>query len=232
MTVPDDPDRIPSQAELDAMDLAELTHSSAESNVHYPKPVDDPGPPPPALARDAWVCWWIGAAAGLASALYMLVNVMSISDALQSRLMEGMQQTIDDAIRNRDKAPAGVEIPIPKAPADEYHGLAHTLPPAMIVSIVALLAVQFALLRAIGNHHSRNARSLFAAFVLINLVCIPVGLDLLAFSENAPLMFVIGWIQFGALVLAAVCTWRPSVGRWLPAPSPLRPTRLLRPGNA
>ena len=41
-------------------------------------------------------------------------------------------------------------------------------------------------------------------------------------------MVIVGWIQFGALMLAALCTLRPAVGRWLPAPRALRAGKLLR----
>ena len=54
MTYPDDEsDRTPTQAELDAMDLAALTRSSTESHVGYPARQTAEGPPPAALVRDA-----------------------------------------------------------------------------------------------------------------------------------------------------------------------------------
>ncbi len=213
MTVPDDdPDRIPTQAELDAMDLEELTRTSADTSVDYPTRGDVSGPAPAALVRDAWVCWWIGAAAGLAAAGYLVANMGPIIDSLQQRL-------VDDIAR------AG---PNAKAPADRFSAISHFLPPFMLVVIVVLLVAQFALLRATSVHHSRNSRNIFLAMVLINLVCIPTGMDLLRFADSAPTMVVIGWIQFGALALAALCTLRPAVGRWLPSARGPRPGKLWR----
>ncbi|MFT4199778.1 hypothetical protein [Gordonia sp. (in: high G+C Gram-positive bacteria)] len=222
MNVPDDdPDALPSQAELDALDMAELTRTSGESDMGYPTPDEPAGPPPPALARDAWVLWWIGAAAGIASAVYLLVNIGSICDGLQQRLLADIKKAIDEA-QHAGKKPLSM-------PADEYHGLSHFLPPTMLVAIVVLLALQFVLLRAVGVHHSRNARNIFLAMVLINLVCIPTGMDLLRFADSAPTMVIVGWIQFGALLLAALCTLRPAVGRWLPAPTGIG--KVFRPGR-
>ncbi|GAA3045291.1 hypothetical protein GCM10010528_25720 [Gordonia defluvii] len=225
MTVPHDDDRdpIPSQAELDEMDMAELTRTSAESHVAYPTRDEPAGPPPAALVRDAWVCWWIAAAAGLASAVFLLINLGSISGSLQERLRTDMERAIAEAAAKATKAANP-----PSMPADGFHGLAHLLPPVMLMAIVALLVVQFLLLRGVSVHHSRNSRSIFLAAVLINLVCIPTGMDLLRFADNAPSMVIVGWIQFGALMLAALCTLRPAVGRWLPAPRALRAGKLLR----
>jgi len=227
MTVPDDdPDRIPTQAELDAMDLAEMTRSSGESDIRYPLPDDEPGAAPAALARDAWVCWWISAAAGIASAVYLLLNIGSLSDALQGRLRADMEQAIAEAASRVDK----VSNP-PKMPPDEFHGLAHFLPPVMLVALVFLLVVQFLLLRAVSVHHSRNSRNFFLATVLITLVCIPTGMDLLDFANAAPTMVIIGWIQFGALLLSGLCTLRPVVNRWLPTGRSLLPSKMVRQGS-
>ena len=68
----------------------------------------------------------------------------------------------------------------------------------------------------------------FLALVLINLVCIPTGMDLLQFAKDAPTMVIVGWIQFGALILAALCTLRPSLGRWLPPSRGLSPVKAMR----
>jgi uncharacterized membrane protein YhaH (DUF805 family) len=213
MTYPDDEsDRTPTQAELDAMDLAALTRSSTESHVGYPARQTAEGPPPAALVRDAWVFWWIAAAAGIASAVYLLLNIGSISDSLQQRLVDDIAS----------------EGPNAKAPADQFNGLAHFLPPFMLVVLVVLLVMQYVLLRATGVHHSRNSRNIFLALVLINLVCIPTGMDLLQFAKDAKTMVIVGWIQFGALILAALCTLRPSVGRWLPPSRGLSPVKALR----
>ncbi|MFT3898852.1 MAG: hypothetical protein QM728_01215 [Gordonia sp. (in: high G+C Gram-positive bacteria)] len=224
MSAPDDdPDAIPSQAELDELDLEELASTSAESDLAYPIRDQPIGPPPPALARDTWAFWWISAAAGIASAVYLLVNVVSVSDSLQRRLMDDIKKAIDEAARTNQK-------PL-TMPADEYHGLAHFLPPAMVVTILVLLAVQFLLLRAVTAHHSRNARNIFLAMVLLNLVCIPTGMDLLRFADNAPAMFAVGWVQFGALLLSALCILRPSVGQWLPVNPRVGMGKLMRPGG-
>ncbi|NED63802.1 hypothetical protein G3I15_22980, partial [Streptomyces sp. SID10244] len=67
----------PSQAELDAEDLAEIARSSKDRDQAnlYPPRTGDPGPAPVALTLHARVAFWGAAAAGLLSVVYGFVNL-------------------------------------------------------------------------------------------------------------------------------------------------------------
>jgi hypothetical protein len=215
MTEPaDDADRIPTQAELDAEDLAAIARRSKdrdEANL-YPERFDDPGPPPAALVLHARVAWWGAALAGLVSAVYGFVSMSTITDLLRARLVEGV---VDD--------------PRNASPADRVDSLAGFFPPFMLIMIVVFLAVEYALLVAAANHHSRNCRNFFLSAVVVNLLCIPIGIDLLFdYPEVPSAIAVLGWVQFGLLVVAALMTLRRSVNQWLPVSTRMRPTRMLR----
>ncbi|MFW0786537.1 hypothetical protein AAFP35_18735 [Gordonia sp. CPCC 206044] len=214
MTDPDDPDRIPTQAELDAEDLAEIERSSRErdESVLYPSRLEDPGAPPRSLTLHARVAWWGAAIAGLVSVIYGFVNLGSITDLLRARLMEGV-----------------VNDPNNASPEDRVDSLAGFFPPFMLIMIVVFLAVEYALLVAAANHHSRNCRNFFLAAVVVNLLCIPIGIDLLfAYPEVSSSMTVIAWIQFALLILAGLFSLRRNVNQWLPPSTRMRPTRMLR----
>ncbi|WAC57389.1 hypothetical protein [Gordonia sp. SL306] len=214
MTQPDDPDRIPSQAELDAEDLAEIERSSKDRDQAnlYPPRTDDPGPAPAALSLHARVAFWGAAAAGLVSVVYGFVNLGLISDALRQRLLDGV---IDDP---RNASPQG-----------QVDSLAGFFPPFMLIMIVVFLAVEYALLVAAAHHNSRNCRNFFLAAVVVNLLCIPIGIDLLfQYPEVWSAMVVISWIQFALLIVAAMFTVRRSVNQWLPESTRMRPTRMMR----
>ncbi|MGV9711396.1 hypothetical protein ACWDTI_12110 [Gordonia sp. NPDC003424] len=215
MTDPaDDPDRVPTQAELDAEDLAAIERSSRDRDqaTLYPPRESDPGPAPAALSRHARVAWWGAAIAGLVSVGYGFLNLGTITDLLRQRLLQGI--TTD---------PRNASSP------DQVNSLAGFFPPFMLVMIVVFLVVEYLLLVAAANHHSRNCRNFFLAAVVVNLLCIPIGIDLLfRYPEVSSLMPIVGWIQFGLLVLAALFTLQRAVNRWLPASTRMRPSRVLR----
>ncbi|NDZ92647.1 hypothetical protein G3I13_20820 [Streptomyces sp. SID6673] len=214
MTQPDDPDRIPSQAELDAEDLAEIARSSKDRDQAnlYPPRTGDPGPAPVALTLHARVAFWGAAAAGLLSVVYGFVNLGLISDALRQRLLDGV---IDDP---RNASSQG-----------QVDSLAGFFPPFMLIMIVVFLAVEYVLLVAAAHHHSRNCRNFFLAAVVVNLLCIPIGIDLLfQYPQVWSAMVVISWIQFALLIVAAIFAVRRSVNQWLPESTRMRPTKMMR----
>ncbi len=214
MTDPDDPDRIPTQAELDAEDMAAIEHSSRdrdEANLYPPRP-GDPGPAPAALSLHARVAWWGSAIAGLISVVYGFLNLGMISDLLRARLLEGV-----------------VNDPRNASPEDQVDSLAGFFPPFMLATIVVFLVIEYALLVASVTHHSRNCRNFFLAAVVINLMCIPIGIDLLFdYPEVWSAMPVIAWLQFALLIVASVFTLRRNVNQWLPDSTRMRPTKMFR----
>ncbi|GGF19986.1 hypothetical protein [Williamsia phyllosphaerae] len=210
---PDGDDRVPSLAELDAMDLAEIEagRTSADKDL---KPSDDAGPVPRAL-HHARVLWIGGAIAGLASFAYGFLNLGTVSDALRQRLEEGV--AVD---------------PQNSAAPNQIGSLASTIPPVLLVLIVVLLAIQYPLLMAISRHNSRNCRSFFVTAVLVMVASIPIGMDLLFdYSEVSVVIRVLGWVQFALLLLSALFTLRRSVNVWLPATMKFMPGQTLRPGK-
>lgn len=215
MTEPaDDPDRLPTQAELDAEDLAAIERSSRDVDAagRYPPREDDPGPPPAALARHARVAWWGAAVAGLICVGYGFTHLGTITDLLRQRLQEGV-----------------ITDPRNASSADQVDSLARFFPPFMLVMIVVFLVVEYLLLRAAANQHSRNCRNFFLSAVVVNLLCIPIGVDLLfGYPDVSSLMPIIGWIQFGLLILASLFTLQRAVNQWLPPSNRMRPSRMLR----
>ncbi|MBJ7290899.1 hypothetical protein [Williamsia sp.] len=210
---PDRDDRVPSLAELDAMDLAEIEagRTSADKDL---KPSDDAGPVPRAL-HHARVLWIGGAIAGLASFAYGFLNLGTVTDALRRRLEEGV--AVD---------------PKNSAAPDQVGSLASTIPPVLLVLIVVLLAIQYPLLMAISRHNSRNCRSFYVTAVLVMLASIPIGIDLLfSYSEVSVVIRVVGWVQFALLLLSALFTLRRSVNTWLPSTMKFMPGQTLRPGK-
>ncbi len=214
MTDPDDPDRIPTQAELDAEDLAAIGRTSRDRDeaALYPPRPDDPGPAPASLASHARIAWWGAAIAGVVCVVYGFTHLGLIADLLRARLHEGVAT---------DPANAG-----PEGGIDRMAGF---FPPFMLVMIVVFLAIEYAFLVAAASRHSRNARNFFLATVVVNLLCIPIGIDLLfAYPEIWSAMSVIAWVQFALLIIAAVLTLRRTVERWLPPSTRMRPTRMWR----
>lgn len=209
-----DPDHIPTQAELDAEDLAQLAHSSRdkdEANLYPGRPAD-PGPAPAALAVHARVAFWGAAAAGVVCLIYGFLNLGTIGDQLRDRMLT-------DAVATPKGEPS----------AEQIDTFANVLPIVGLVVLALFLLGEGLFLFATANHHSRSCRSFFLALVALNLLCIPVGLDL--FFRYPPLwsgIVILGWLQFGLLVVAAVMSLRRSVNRWLPESTRLRPTRMMR----
>ncbi len=209
-----DPERIPTQAELDAEDLAELERSSRDRDqaALYPPRPADPGSPPAALALHARVVWWGAAVIGLVLAVYGFFNLSTITDDLRQRLLEGV-----------------VTDPANSAPEDQVETLAGFFPPFMLVMIVVVLVIEYLLLVAAVTHHSRHCRNFFLAAVVVHLLCIPVGVDLLfRYPDISSTMVVLSWVQFVLLVIAALLTARRSVNIWLPESTRMKPTRMLR----
>lgn len=214
MSEADDPDRVPTQAELDAEDLAALERSSRDRDMAalYPPRLPEPGPVPAALALHARVAFWGAAACGLVSVIYGFLALGTITESLRGRLLDGV-----------------INDPRNASPEDQVDSLAHFFPPAMLVMIVLFGVIEYLLLVATVTHHSRNCRNFFLAAVVVNLLCIPIGIDLLfRYPDVWGAMPVIAWLQFALLVLAGLFTVQRSVNQWLPPSDRMRPTRMLR----
>ena len=178
----------------------------------YPSRPTDPGPAPRALTVHARVAFWGAAAAGLVAVVYGFVNVGTIRGLLRDRLREGLATDPRNA-----------------APADRIDPMANFFPPFMLIMIVVFLAIEYALLVAAATHHSRNCRNFYLAAVVVNLLCIPIGIDLLfRYPEVWSALPVIGWIQFALLAISALCTMQKSVNRWLPQSTRMRPMRMVK----
>ena len=209
---PERADAVPTQAELDAQDLAELARTSKDADFHdrYPRRPADPGPAPRPLSRAAGL-WWLGAVAVIGYVVYGLIDRNTIRDGLAARLEPGMVE-IDDA----DAAGRAADM-------------AGFWPPALLIGMPVLMALTYPLLAGIANHHSRNLRSIYGAVTLVVLIFTPVVADLVLSYEQIPLIVrALPWVQFGALVLSLLMVFRRSVNQWLPSSTRVKPTRLLR----
>ncbi|NDK89586.1 hypothetical protein GYA93_08350 [Gordonia desulfuricans] len=209
-----DPEHIPTQAELDAEDFAQLQRRSRdkdEANLYPGRPAD-PGPAPTALAVHARVAWWGSAIAGLVVWVYGIVDRSAIGDMLRSRMLT-------DAVAAPKGQPTDGQI-------DTY---AAVLPVVALVVMVVLPIGEYLFLVAAASRHSRNCRNFFLTIVVVHLLCIPVGIDL--FFDYPGLWSgaaVLGWLQFALLIVAGVMTLRRVVDRWLPESTRMRPSRMLR----
>lgn len=210
-----DSEHRPTQAELDAEDLAELRRTSTDRDRAelYPRPRSEPGAPPAALVTHARVVWWAAAIACLVCVVYGFAHLGQIEELLRARLLQGAAQGSSSNRLTPEKADS----------------LAHTLPVPMLIAAVLLLVVEYITLVATATHHSRGSRSVFLTLVVVNVLCIPIGLDLLfRYDELWSAIVVIGWMQAALLVVAAVMTLRRSVDRWLPESTRIRPGRMMR----
>ena len=209
-----DPERVPSQAELDAEDLAALARTSKDrdrANL-YPSRQDQPGPPPRALAVHARVAWWGAAVCGLICVVYGFLNLGMISDLLRQRLLDGVAS---------DRVNA--------APENQVNSLAGFFPPFMLVMIIVFLAIEYPLLVAAASRHSRNSRNFFLTTVIVHMLCVSIGVDLLfRYPQVRSSMVVISWLMFALLAVAGLCSLRRVVDRWLPESSRMRPSRMFR----
>ncbi|MFM9376947.1 hypothetical protein [Gordonia sp. VNK21] len=212
---PDDPDRIPTQAELDAEDLAELERTSRDADIvdRYPRRRDDPGPAPRVLAHSVRVVWWIAAAAAAAYVVAGFVQRGTITDLLAGRLEPGLAEVND--------ADAGDA-------ADRAQSMAQFWPPALLIGMVVLMALSYPLLVGIAGQHSRNLRSMYAAVVVVAALFTPVIGDLLfSYDEINVVVRALPWVQFAALLLTLLMVFRRAVNQWLPTSNRVKPGRML-----
>lgn len=210
---PDDSEHIPTQAELDAEDLAEIARTSADRALteRYPRRQQDPGPAPVALTRDALWIWYASAGAALVCIVYGLVTV----GASRRRLADRLETQMSD-----------VQQIDPQATADSIAGF---WPPALLIGWLVAMAVTYPLLTAIAKHHSRNLRSMYAAVCVVVALFVPLIADLLFAYPQVPTVFrVLAWVSAALLLLSAVTTFRGAVGRWLPETTRVRPSRVWR----
>lgn len=211
--VPPDLSGMPTLAELDAMDMAELAAGRKSKDKDHAN-FDEPTPPPASL-HHAWLLWIGAAVAALVSVVYGFANLGAISDLLNERLQLGVAQDPNNA-----------------APADRIDSLSGLFPPALLITTLVLLAIQYPLLVATSRRRSRGTRNLYVTLVVVMLLCIPMGMDLLFDYPAVPgALRVVGWIQFALLLLSALFTLRRSVDRWLPPSERMKPSHLIRPGN-
>ncbi|HMS77711.1 hypothetical protein [Gordonia sp. (in: high G+C Gram-positive bacteria)] len=201
---------IPSQAELDAEDMAELAKRSSHDRDRaglYPVRNTNPGPVPVPLAKHAVACFWAAASAGAICLIYGFLNLGTIQDLLYARLLDGVRNDPGNA-----------------APEDKISGMSSTFPPVMLVLIAVFLAVEYLLLVNTAKHNSRGMRNVYLSVVVVNMMCIPIGIDLLfAYQRLSVVIVVIGWAQLVLLAFSALCTLRKEVNDWLPAPNKVRP---------
>lgn len=215
MTTPspsDDADRprIPTQAELDAEDMAEIARRSKDSdhNNRYPARPVDPGAPPTALVRDARIAWYIAAAACLAWMIYGLVNLSWLENLMTTRLLPGLESVPD------------VE------PGAEAASMADFWTPALLIGIPMFTALGYPLLVGIAKAHSRNVRSIYLALIVVTVLFTVVGADLLfGYQQVSVVVRILAWVQCGALVLSALLTLRKPVNQWLPQSMTVKPFR-------
>ncbi len=210
-----DPDRIPTQAELDAEDMAEIARKSKDSEHRdrYPARPVDPGVPPLALTRDARVAWLIAGAACLVWVIYGFAHVSDITDLLADRLRPGLEKVPD------------------VDPAEKAKSMAAFWPPAFLIGIPVLMALTWPMLVAIATKHSRNLRNVYMSTLVVLLLFVPVCADLLFNYPGSPRwVWAMAWVQFGSLILSILMTLRSSVGQWLPPSMRVRPMRVARGG--
>lgn len=210
---PDDGEPIPTQAELDAQDMAELAADRDRSDLtsHYPRPKADPGPPPWTLTTGAVYAWYLAAASALVCIVYGFATLGSEMDRLEARLKPQMADvtTIDaDATAS---------------------SMASFWPPALLVGWVIALGITYPLLMGIAKHHSRNLRSIYAAVSVLVILFVPLVADLLfAYPEVSIAYRVLSWVSVGALIASVVLTFSGGAGRWLPASNRIKPSRVWR----
>ncbi|MFT4088735.1 MAG: hypothetical protein QM658_16595 [Gordonia sp. (in: high G+C Gram-positive bacteria)] len=209
----DEPPRLPTQAELDAEDLAEIARNVERTDIigRYPRPEDDPGPAPAMLTRGAFGFWAIGAVLWAACFAYGMGTLGSIVDKLRARLQPQMEG-IDDVDA-----------------AAQSHSMGGFFPPALLIGLMVAILVSGLLLRGVAKHHSRNLRSIYAAVVVIIMLFVPACSDLLFnYPDTSAIWRILMWATFGALGLSVVASFAPSVSRWLPASMRVKPMRVVR----
>ncbi|MEZ5212395.1 hypothetical protein MYK68_01620 [Gordonia sp. PP30] len=209
----DDDERIPTQAELDAEDLAELARTSRDADLaaRYPRRPADPGPPPAALVRDAVWAWYLSAVAALVCVIFGFATLGATRARLQARLepqMEGVKQIDAHA---------------------QASSMAHFWPLALLIGWLIAMALSYPLLVNIAKHHSRNLRSIYAALSVVIILFVPLISDLLfKYPEVSPVIRVLAWVSVGALLLSVLMTFRRAAGAWLPSSTRIKPGRVRR----
>lgn len=201
-----EPERIPSQAELDAEDLAELARRSRDTDsvMRYPERPPEAGPPPPSLIGAARVFWWIGAGAGLVCLAYGILNYGEVVRLLEARLLPGLEEM---TVKQEGADPVG-----------QSRSLARLWVPLSLFGVPVLVAIGYPLLVGIAKYHSRNVRSLFLTVIVVDVLFILVAADLLFRNgEGQDWVWWMAWVQIAALVLSALNTLRRQVNEWLPA---------------
>ncbi|NLG46482.1 hypothetical protein [Gordonia sp. (in: high G+C Gram-positive bacteria)] len=211
---PSDPDpdrpRIPTQAELDAEDMAEIARLSKDKDRQnrYPSRRADPGPPPAPLVRDARVLWWIAATACLAWVMYGLINLGWLEDLMAERLLPGLYDVPD------------------VDPESKASSMADFWTPALLLGIPLFTALGYPLLVGIAKSNSRNVRSIYLALITVTVLFTVVGADLLfGYDEVSVTVRILAWVQCGALVLSGIVTMRRSISQWLPGAMTVKPFR-------
>lgn len=209
----DKADRIPTQAELDAEDLAEIARTSqdAELAARYPRREADPGPAPRALTHYAVFCWYVSAAAALTCIVYGFVRLGAemqwLRDRLEPQMVDAKQ--ID--------------------PGAQAESMAHFWPPALLIGWLIAMALTYPLLVSIAKHHSRNVRSIYAALAVVVVLFVPLISDLLFnYPQAHGVIRVLAWVSVGALILSVLMTFSGGAGQWLPASMRIKPTRVWR----
>ncbi|GAA4668477.1 hypothetical protein [Gordonia humi] len=214
MTFPDDdPDRIPTQAELDAEDMAEIARRSAdaEHRDRYPARPVDPGPPPTVLTRGARIAWLASAVAGLIWVVYGFVNLSATTTRLADRLEPGLEELSD--VDSAAKA----------------QSLAEFWPLAFLIGIPVVVALSWPMLVGVARTHSRNLRNVYLSTVVVICLFVPVCADLLFNYPDAPRwVWAMAWVQFGLLIVSAILTLSRAVGQWLPPSMRVKPFRVMR----
>lgn len=211
--VPPDLEGMPSLADLDAADMAAIEQGRTSKDKDHADFGEDT--PPPDSLYHAWLLWLGAASAALIGVIYGFVNLGTITDLLKDRLLEDVR---DD--------------PANSAPVDQINSLSGFFPPAMLITTLVLLAVQYPLLVAIGRRRNRGARNIFVTMALVMLLCIPMGIDLLFDYPEVPAAIrILGWVQFALLLLSALFTLRRGVNQWLPPSARMKPTAIFRPGS-
>ncbi|MBM7368368.1 hypothetical protein [Gordonia hydrophobica] len=218
MTTPspsDDADRprIPTQAELDAEDMAEIARRSKDNDHtnRYPARPVDPGAAPTALTRDARIVWYLGAAACLAWMIYGLTNLSWLEQLMAQRLLPGLE-SVPDVDPNTESA-----------------SMAGFWTPGLLIGIPVFTALGYPLLVGIAKTHSRNMRSIYLALIVVTVLFTVVGADLLfGYDEVSVVVRVLAWVHCGALVLSGLLTLRKQVNEWLPQSMAAKPFRRSR----
>ncbi|MFT3660376.1 MAG: hypothetical protein QM809_02955 [Gordonia sp. (in: high G+C Gram-positive bacteria)] len=206
-----DDERIPTQAELDAEDLAEIERSRNRRPAYLPRPQEDPGPPPAALTRDAVLCWYVSAVAALVAVGYGLATLGATGERLRARW--------EPELAEANRLPG----------ASSAESMASFWPSTLLIGWLVTMALSYPLLIVIDRRHSRQARTVYVSFGVMIVLFAPFIWDLLFDHPEVPAVFGVAvWVSAGALVASLLMTLRGVVGAWLPPSTRLRPSKAFR----